>query len=114
MFGEVDFDIVSTDTLDLALKEAEVIKVLDEIVTTFPSLSSTQMCFHLGHSQLLQLDPDAPPALPPKPEKRTGIERIKEMHAIRVATGEGEANEVIVEGDGSFEEYGRYVEGMLI
>lgn len=55
MFGEVDFDIVTTDTLDLALKEAEAIKVLDEIIATFPSLSSSQMCFHLGHSDLLQL-----------------------------------------------------------
>ncbi|KAI1449818.1 serine/threonine-protein kinase gcn2 [Annulohypoxylon stygium] len=53
MIGEVDFDIVSTDTLDLALKEAEVIKVLDEIIDTFPSTSP--MCFHLGHSDLLQL-----------------------------------------------------------
>ncbi|KOS21294.1 Serine/threonine-protein kinase GCN2 [Escovopsis weberi] len=32
MFGEVDFDIVTSDTLDLALKEAEVLKVLDEIL----------------------------------------------------------------------------------
>lgn len=55
MFGEVDFDIVSTDTLDLAFKEAEVIKVLDEIISAFPSLSATQMCFHIGHSDLLQL-----------------------------------------------------------
>ncbi|KAI1810694.1 serine/threonine-protein kinase gcn2 [Poronia punctata] len=53
MIGEVDFDIVSADTLDLALKEAEVIKVLDEIIEAFPSTSS--MCFHLGHSDLLQL-----------------------------------------------------------
>ncbi|KAI0199013.1 serine/threonine-protein kinase gcn2 [Astrocystis sublimbata] len=53
MIGEVDFDITSADTLDLALKEAEVIKVLDEIIDTFPSTSS--MCFHLGHSDLLQL-----------------------------------------------------------
>ncbi|KAI0593056.1 anticodon binding domain of tRNAs-domain-containing protein [Biscogniauxia sp. FL1348] len=51
--GEVDFDVVSTDSLDLALREAEVIKVLDEIIDTFPSTS--QMCFHLGHSDLLQL-----------------------------------------------------------
>ncbi|KAI1500944.1 anticodon binding domain of tRNAs-domain-containing protein [Biscogniauxia marginata] len=51
--GEVDFDIVSTDSLDLALREAEVIKVLDEIIDTFPSTS--QMCFHIGHSDLLQL-----------------------------------------------------------
>lgn len=53
--GEVDFDIVSTDTLDLALKEAEVIKVLDEIAETFPSLTATQMCFHLNHSDILGL-----------------------------------------------------------
>ena len=55
MFGEVDFDIVTTDTLDLALKEAEVLKVIDEIIHTFPSLSTTSMCLHLGHSDLLHL-----------------------------------------------------------
>ncbi|KJZ71896.1 hypothetical protein HIM_08741 [Hirsutella minnesotensis 3608] len=55
MFGEVDFDIVTNDTLDLALKEAEVLKVLDEIIFAFPSLSAAQMCFHIGHSDLLQL-----------------------------------------------------------
>lgn len=54
-FGEVDFDIVSTDSLDLALKEAEVIKVLDEITCSFPSLEATQMCFHINHSDLLSL-----------------------------------------------------------
>jgi len=54
-FGEVDFDIVSVDTLDLALKEAEVLKVLDEIVAGFPSLAATQMCFHINHSDLLGL-----------------------------------------------------------
>lgn len=53
--GEVDFDIVSYDTLDLALKEAEVIKVLDEIIDGFPSLSASQMCFHLNHADLLEL-----------------------------------------------------------
>ncbi|RFU35895.1 hypothetical protein B7463_g467, partial [Scytalidium lignicola] len=52
-FGEVDFDIVSTDSLDLALKEAETIKVLDEIITSIPSLASAQMCFHINHSDLL-------------------------------------------------------------
>ncbi|KAH8908968.1 Serine/threonine-protein kinase [Coniochaeta sp. PMI_546] len=55
MFGEVDFDIVTTDTLDLALKEAEVIKVLDEIIASFPTTASTPMCFHINHSDLLQL-----------------------------------------------------------
>ena len=55
VYGEVDYDIVTTDALDLALKEAEVIKVLDEIVTAFPTTSSTPMCFQLGHSDILQL-----------------------------------------------------------
>jgi translation initiation factor 2-alpha kinase 4 len=52
---EVDFDIVSPDTLDLALKEAEVIKVLDEIVISIPTLDSAHMCFHINHSDLLGL-----------------------------------------------------------
>ncbi|OCK81767.1 kinase-like protein [Lepidopterella palustris CBS 459.81] len=53
--GEADFDIISYDTLDLALKEAEVIKVIDEVVDEFPSLKSAQMCFHLNHSDLLDI-----------------------------------------------------------
>ncbi|KAI9837549.1 MAG: hypothetical protein M1819_007200 [Sarea resinae] len=53
--GEVDFDIVSFDTLDLALKEAEVLKVIDEVIDAFPSLATTQMCFHINHSDLLNL-----------------------------------------------------------
>jgi eukaryotic translation initiation factor 2-alpha kinase 4 len=52
---EVDFDIVSYNTLDLALKEAEAIKVLDEIVEEFPTLRSIPMCFHINHSDLLQI-----------------------------------------------------------
>ncbi|KHJ32965.1 putative protein kinase [Erysiphe necator] len=52
-FGEADFDIVSTDSSDFTLKEAEVIKVLDEIVGSFPSLSASKMCFHINHSDLL-------------------------------------------------------------
>ncbi|KAF7864571.1 hypothetical protein EAF04_006703 [Stromatinia cepivora] len=54
-FSEVDFDVVASDSLDLALKEAEVIKVLDEIVASFPSLPSSQMCFHVNHADLLGL-----------------------------------------------------------
>ena len=50
---EVDFDIVSYNALDLSLKEAEVIKVLDEIIHEFPPLRSSQMCFHINHSDLL-------------------------------------------------------------
>ncbi|KAF2795299.1 Serine/threonine-protein kinase [Melanomma pulvis-pyrius CBS 109.77] len=53
--GEADFDILSYDTLDLALKEAEVLKVVDEIIDEFPSLASTQMCFHLNHADILEM-----------------------------------------------------------
>jgi eukaryotic translation initiation factor 2-alpha kinase 4 len=53
--NEADFDIVSQHTLDLALKEAEVIKVLDEIIEEFTVLKSVPMCFHINHSDLLQL-----------------------------------------------------------
>lgn len=52
---EVDFDIVSHNTLDLALKEAEVLKVLDEIIEEFPPLKSASMSFMINHSDLLQL-----------------------------------------------------------
>ena len=53
--GEADFDIVSYNTLDLALKEAEVLKVVDEIIDEFPSFRSTQMCFHINHADLLDM-----------------------------------------------------------
>lgn len=53
--GEANFDILSYDTLDLALKEAEVLKIVDEIVEEFPSFASTQMCFHLNHADLLDM-----------------------------------------------------------
>ena len=51
--GEVDFDIISYDNFDLALREAETIKVIDEVIDAFPSLVSVQMCYHINHSQLL-------------------------------------------------------------
>ncbi|CAZ82886.1 unnamed protein product [Tuber melanosporum] len=53
--GEVDFDIISYDSHDLALKEAEVIKVIDEILDAFPSLRKAQMCFHINHADLLDI-----------------------------------------------------------
>lgn len=53
--GEADFDILSYDTLDLALKEAEVLKVIDEVIDEFPSLASAPMCFHLNHADLLEM-----------------------------------------------------------
>ena len=51
---EADFDIVSYDSRDLALKEAEVIMVMDEVLAEIPALISAQMCFHISHSDLLE------------------------------------------------------------
>lgn len=53
IFGEANFDIVSGNSLNLALREAEALKVIDEILDTFPNLTSVQMCYHINHAQLL-------------------------------------------------------------
>jgi eukaryotic translation initiation factor 2-alpha kinase 4 len=53
--GEIDFDIISYTAGDLALKEAEAIKVLDEIFQECPPLKSSMLCIHLNHSDLLSL-----------------------------------------------------------
>ena len=53
IFGEANFDIVSENSLNLALREAEALKVIDEILDAFPNLASVQMCYHINHAQLL-------------------------------------------------------------
>lgn len=53
-FGVCDFSIVS-DGLDLAMKDAEVIKVLDDIIDAFPILSPARMSFQISHSELLDI-----------------------------------------------------------
>ncbi|GJE90372.1 hypothetical protein PsYK624_065030 [Phanerochaete sordida] len=60
-----------------------------------------------------EVDVAAPPPLPPKPAPKVGVERIAEVHAIRAAQGEGEVNEVLVEGEGVVEDYAKYAEGLL-
>ena len=56
MLPAVEFDIVTKNRKDKTLKEAEVIKVLDEIIASFPNLYLNQkLFFQLGHSDLLQL-----------------------------------------------------------
>ena len=54
-YTEVDFDIVTYNTIDLALKEAEMIKVLDEIILEFPTLRTELMSIHINHSDLLDI-----------------------------------------------------------
>ncbi|KAL1626626.1 eukaryotic translation initiation factor 2-alpha kinase [Diplodia seriata] len=53
--GEADFDIISYNSLDLALKEAEVVKVMDEVIDEFPSLSTAPIVFQINHADLLDL-----------------------------------------------------------
>ncbi|SPN97637.1 related to cpc-3 protein [Cephalotrichum gorgonifer] len=53
--GEVDFDIVSSDARDLALKDAEAVRVLDEVIYTLPTSLAGKMIVLIGHSTLLQL-----------------------------------------------------------
>jgi translation initiation factor 2-alpha kinase 4 len=75
--GEADFDILSYDTLDLALKEAEVLKVVDEIIDEFPSFASTQMCFHLNHADLLDMVMDfCRISIPQRPVVKTVLSKL--------------------------------------
>ncbi|KKY25309.1 putative protein kinase [Phaeomoniella chlamydospora] len=52
---EADFDIISRNTGNFALKEAEVLKVLDEISYAFPQLRSQSWAIHINHADLLDL-----------------------------------------------------------
>lgn len=54
-FPEVDFDFVSQNAKDLALKETEVIKVLDEVLNEFPALATHKWTILLNHADLLDL-----------------------------------------------------------
>jgi hypothetical protein len=65
-------------------------------------------------SEPAQVIPSLPPAQtkapspPPRPAPKTGVDRIAEMHAMRY-----EPNEVMVNEEGSVENYGEYAEGLL-
>ena len=53
IIGEVNFDITSMTSHHLVIEEAETIKVVDEILDSYPNLASTNMCYHINHSSLL-------------------------------------------------------------
>jgi translation initiation factor 2-alpha kinase 4 len=79
--GEADFDILSYDTLDLALKEAEVLKVIDEVIDEFPSFATTPMCFHLNHADLLELVMDyCRISIPQRPAVKEVLSRLNIQH----------------------------------
>ncbi|KIX09371.1 uncharacterized protein Z518_00450 [Rhinocladiella mackenziei CBS 650.93] len=52
---EVDFDFVSHSARNLSLKEAEVIKVLDEMLVEFPALAIRNWTIYLNHADLIDL-----------------------------------------------------------
>lgn len=51
--SEVDFDIVTADSADIAYHEAEVLQVLDEAVRLFPCFKQSSVCLYLNHSDIL-------------------------------------------------------------
>lgn len=54
--SEVSFDIVSYSAKDLSIKEAEALKVMDEILVEFPSLKQNKsIVLFLNHSELLEM-----------------------------------------------------------
>ncbi|EXJ91345.1 PEK protein kinase [Capronia coronata CBS 617.96] len=52
---EVDFDFVSRSARDLSIKEAEVIKILDEMLQEFPALAVRNWTIYLNHADLINL-----------------------------------------------------------
>ena len=53
VLSEVDFNLVSYSHLDHAIREAEIIKIVDEVIDAFPSLAAVQLCYHVNHSRIL-------------------------------------------------------------
>ncbi|KAK6541575.1 hypothetical protein TWF694_007378 [Orbilia ellipsospora] len=53
--GEVVFDIISKSSRDFDLKEAETIKVVDEIIDSFAFFQGAKMGFNINHSDVLKL-----------------------------------------------------------
>ncbi|KAI0819584.1 hypothetical protein BC628DRAFT_1401730 [Trametes gibbosa] len=86
-----------------------------ESTTTLAAVPTAGLANRLGLSrQPSQTLPTAsPPAVPPRPEPRTGIERVAEMHAVRTAQGEGDANEIEVGEECVVDDYAQYAERLL-
>ncbi|KAK9456329.1 kinase-like domain-containing protein [Dipodascopsis uninucleata] len=54
-YGEVDFDVISSDSSDFATSEAEVMKVLDEIMQEFVGEKMPFIRFYINHSDILDM-----------------------------------------------------------
>ncbi|EMD38768.1 hypothetical protein CERSUDRAFT_92805 [Gelatoporia subvermispora B] len=60
-----------------------------------------------------EMSAGAPPDLPARPPPLSGKEQIAELHTLRMAQGEGEANEVEVSAEGAIDDYALYAEELL-
>ena len=52
-FGEIDFDIISSSSVNSSFYDAESIKIVDEILTSFPVFEKTNTVFVLNHFDIL-------------------------------------------------------------
>ncbi|SCW02695.1 LAFE_0F12244g1_1 [Lachancea fermentati] len=52
-FIEIDFDIITTSSSDMAFYDAESMKVIDEIITQFPVFEKTNTLFVINHADIL-------------------------------------------------------------
>ncbi|KAI0351868.1 hypothetical protein OH77DRAFT_1438977 [Trametes cingulata] len=85
-----------------------------ESSTTLVPAAATGLASRLGLSrQPSQLLSTPPPAVPPKPAPRTGVDRVAEIHAVRAAQGEGDANEIEVGEECTVDDYALYAERLL-
>lgn len=50
----------------------------------------------------------SPPTVPPKPTRKTGVERVAEIQA-----GRGEVNEVLIADECSYKDYAQYSAQLL-
>lgn len=53
-FGEIDFDIMSSSSSQSPFYDAESVKIIDEILTTFPVFEKTNTLFVVNHADILE------------------------------------------------------------
>ena len=53
VFAEVDFDIVNSTSNCSMIPEAEVLKVVDEIIEEFPLSNAGDYCFYITHANIV-------------------------------------------------------------
>ena len=53
VLSQADFNLASYSSTDHSVRNAEIIKVVDEVIDAFPSLAAVQLCYHINHSRIL-------------------------------------------------------------